>query len=392
MLNSASGCRRSRRWASVVFPVPEGAESTSNRPRWMAGGLVIRRSAPARGSARSPPSARRSARGDLACWLLEPVVLTSRFISWTRKSTAGRRARGWPRSPELREMRREPGGLLGHVRPLGEQRDLLHQPRLVHRRPLESSATLSEGAAGSPPLSSAPAPRPPRRSVATRGSRADRSASSARPRRSRIATSAASAAASAHSARPRPTAEVRRRLLHRTTPGWLEICAAVGVSPSSAARGHGPQRLAPGPGHGRRPRAPRRWPCSRSGARRRPPRPGRSGPRTAFTTAASSAASSRGKAHLHLRCLWLTARTSTEISSSPPRDRPVPKPVMLLSMGAGVLGGAHPPVKARPHGPLAQTTGRYRQEGPGPGSRRSPSVGPVPLPAGTPSGAPGAHR
>src|SRR5262249_42327817 len=69
--------------------------------------------------------------------------------------------------------------------------------------------------------------------------------------------------------------------------------------------------------------------------------------RTAFTTAGSRADSSRGSRTFTSRCLWLTARTSTEISSSPARARPVPKPVMLLSMRPGVLGGAAPAVKAQ---------------------------------------------
>ena len=170
--SSASGCASTKRRASVVFPAPDGAESTSSRPRWMSLGAHstfwtcsrIRSSSALSSTMRAAISAR---------WLLEPWC-SPRGASPGRESpSSGRRARCSRGGRGTRQVGPEPGGLLGHVGPLGEERHLLRQPRLVHRRPPRSSATRSlQALPGTSRPSSARAPRPPT-SVATRCSRAD---------------------------------------------------------------------------------------------------------------------------------------------------------------------------------------------------------------------------
>src|SRR5260370_42156007 len=73
--------RSKSRRVIVVLPAPEGEDRTRRKPRrWMvggeAGGSLIRGSAPARGTARSPPSARARYGSDryrrilnTVCWL-----------------------------------------------------------------------------------------------------------------------------------------------------------------------------------------------------------------------------------------------------------------------------------------------------------------------------------
>src|SRR6266545_2967281 len=84
----------------------------------------------------------------------EPMVFTSRCISWTRKSSlrpAGSApsssARAWarwlrrrvtssePPRPGAGEVAPQAGDLLGDVRPIREQRDLLRQARGVEGNP-----------------------------------------------------------------------------------------------------------------------------------------------------------------------------------------------------------------------------------------------------------------
>ena len=81
-----------------------------------------------------------------ACWLLEPVVFTSRCISWTRKSMRRPAGSGLAiRSAELLEVGREPGHLLGDVRALGEQGHFLRQALRIHRdAPRELRDALGE--------------------------------------------------------------------------------------------------------------------------------------------------------------------------------------------------------------------------------------------------------
>ena len=126
----------------------------------------------------------------------------------------------------------------------------------------------------------------------------------------------------------------------RTTPAWVAICATEGASGRLAARATSDSAA----------RQARAIAASTVGtapvgtleARRTDtstaPRAQRV--RTARSTRDSSEASSRGRRTFTSRCLWFTARISTEVSSSPARARPAPNPVMLLSMWARVLGGA----------------------------------------------------
>ena len=64
----------------------------------------------------------------------EPMVFTSRCISWTRKSSL--RPAGSPppkQRPHLRQVAAQPRQLLGDIGAIGEQRDLLREPRRVER-------------------------------------------------------------------------------------------------------------------------------------------------------------------------------------------------------------------------------------------------------------------
>ena len=65
---------------------------------------------------------------------LEPSVLISRLISWPRKSSAPDRLGGFEAVVKLLEMALQARQFLGHVRPVGEIENLLHQALLLQYR------------------------------------------------------------------------------------------------------------------------------------------------------------------------------------------------------------------------------------------------------------------
>ena len=93
-------------------------------------GAVIRCSAPARGSSRSRPSSRAPRGSKPRSRLLDPRVLSSRRISWARKSRRFPTGVGRLRdqAAELIEVAAQPLELLRDVRPVRGQGRLLLEP------------------------------------------------------------------------------------------------------------------------------------------------------------------------------------------------------------------------------------------------------------------------
>ena len=233
-------------------------------------------------------------------------------------------------------MRGQTRQLLGNVRPLGEEGQLLRQPlRLDARARSELRQPGRRGGPGTPPPRAArgaeahPPARPPAR-VGQRGLRPR-----TRPR--------ARAWPPGPATPPRP--RLPRRGWRRGHPLSAPPCAPrrlwVATSAADVVSGS-PVRRATSPNACRQARAIAASTVGTlpEGGECRSPRLSSTAPRvhTAFTcrwSSGSRACSSRGRRTFTSTYLWLTALTSAVNSSPPTRPRPTPKPVMLRRVPKG---------------------------------------------------------